>query len=72
MTFPPGDRWAKAATAPLLKAFAQEYNGPDKMDVFLKDCRKYAALDIIYLGMVQKLSASERFFLGLLAKKMLK
>jgi uncharacterized protein (TIGR02172 family) len=54
------------------KAFAQEYNGPDKMDVFLKDCRKYAALDIIYLGMVQKLSASERFFLGLLAKKMLK
>lgn len=42
------------------------------MDAFLKDCRKYAALDIIYLGMVQKLSASERFFLGLLAKKMLK
>lgn len=52
--------------------FAKEYNGPDNMDAFLKDCRKYAALDIIYLGMVQKLSASERFFLGLLAKKMLK
>lgn len=53
-------------------AFAKEYNGPDNMDAFLKDCRKYAALDIIFLGMVQKLSVSERFFLGLLAKKMLK
>lgn len=42
------------------------------MDAFIKECRKFAALDIIYLGMVQTLSASERFFLGLLAKKMLK
>lgn len=53
-------------------AFAKEYNGPDNMDAFLKDCRKYAALDIIFLGMVQTLTVSERFFLGLLAKKMLK
>ena len=53
-------------------AFALEYNGPDHMDAFIKECRKFAALDIIYLGMVQKLSISERFFLGLLAKKMLK
>ena len=53
-------------------AFAKEYNGPDNMDAFLKDCCKYAALDIIFLGMVQTLTVSERFFLGLLAKKMLK
>ena len=53
-------------------AFAAAYNGPDNMDAFLSDCRKYAALDIILLGMIQKLSFSERFFLGTLAKKMLK
>lgn len=53
-------------------AFALAYNGPDNMDTFIDDCRKYAALDIIVLGMVQKLSFSERFFLGTLAKKMLK
>lgn len=53
------------------KAFALEYNGPDHMDAFIKECRKYAALDIILLGMIQKLTVSERFFLGLLAKKML-
>lgn len=52
--------------------FARQYNGPDNLDAFLKDCRKYAALDIIFLGMVQKLSLSERLFLGMLAKKMLK
>ena len=54
------------------EAFALEYNGPEHMNAFIRDCRKFAALDIIHLGMVQKLSASERFFLGLLAKKMLK
>ena len=54
------------------EAFALEYNGPEHMNAFIKDCRKFAALDIVLLGMVQKLSASERFFLGLLAKKMLK
>ena len=52
--------------------FAQVYNGPDNLDSFTKDCRKYAALDIIVLGMIQHLSFSERFFLGTLAKKMLK
>ena len=52
--------------------FAQVYNGPENMDSFTKDCRKYAALDIIVLGMIQHLSFSERFFLGTLAKKMLK
>lgn len=53
-------------------AFAMAYNGPDNMDAFVKECRRFAALDIIMLGMVQKLSFSERFFLGTLAKKMLK
>ena len=52
--------------------FAQVYNGPENLDSFTKDCRKYAALDIIVLGMIQHLSFSERFFLGTLAKKMLK
>ena len=52
--------------------FVQVYNGPENLDSFTKDCRKYAALDIIVLGMIQHLSFSERFFLGTLAKKMLK
>jgi uncharacterized protein (TIGR02172 family) len=53
-------------------AFAMSYNGPDNLDAFQQECRRFAALDIIMLGMVQKLSFSERFFLGTLAKKMLK
>jgi len=53
-------------------AFALSYNGPDNLDAFQQECRRFAALDIIILGMVQKLSFSERFFLGTLAKKMLK
>lgn len=52
--------------------FALTYNGPDNLEAFSSDCRKYAALDIIFLGMVQTLSFSERLFLGTLAKKMLK
>ena len=52
--------------------FALTYNGPDNLDTFISDCRKYAALDIIFLGMVQTLSLSERLFLGTLAKRMLK
>lgn len=52
--------------------FALAYNGPANMDSFTRDCRKYAALDIIVLGMIQHLSFSERLFLGTLAKKMLK
>lgn len=52
--------------------FALAYNGPENIDTFTQECKRYAALDIIYLGMVQKLSFSERFFLSLLAKSMLK
>lgn len=51
-------------------AFASAYNGPDKMDEFLSECRRYAALDIIYLGMVQKLTFTNRLFLGALFKKL--
>lgn len=53
-------------------AFALSYNGPDNLDAFQQECRRFAALDVIMLGMVQKLSFSERFFMGTLAKKMLK
>lgn len=53
-------------------AFALSYNGPDNLDAFQQECRRFAALDIIMLGMVQKLTFSERFFLGTLAKRMLK
>ena len=53
-------------------SFALAYNGPDKLDEFTAECKRFAGLDIILLGMVQSLSASERFFLGQLAKKMMK
>jgi hypothetical protein len=53
-------------------SFALAYNGPDKMDEFIADCKRFAGLDLIMLGYVQDLSISERFFLGQLAKKMIK
>lgn len=53
-------------------SFALAYNGPDKLDEFTAECKRFAGLDIILLGMVQSLSVSERFFLGQLAKKMIK
>ena len=53
-------------------SFAQAYNGPEKLDEFTAECKRFAGLDIILLGMVQSLSVSERFFLGQLAKKMIK
>jgi uncharacterized protein (TIGR02172 family) len=53
-------------------SFALAYNGPDKLDEFTAECKRFAGLDIVLLGMVQSLSASERFFLGQLAKKMMK
>ena len=52
--------------------FALAYNGPDHLDAFTGDCRHYAALDIIFLGMSQKLSFTERVILGTLAKRLLK
>ncbi len=53
-------------------SFAKAYNGPENLEQFNRDCKRFAALDIIYLGHVQPLTTSERFFLGLLAKKMIK
>lgn len=55
-----------------LISFALAYNGPEKLDEFTAECKRFAGLDIILLGMVQSLSVSERFFLGQLAKKMMK
>lgn len=52
--------------------FALSYNGPEHLDQFNRTCKRFAALSIIYLGYVQPLKASERFFLGMLAKKMIK
>ena len=53
-------------------SFALAYNGPDGLEEFNRTCKRFAALDIIFLGYVQPLTASERFFLGMLAKKMIK
>lgn len=53
-------------------SFALAYNGPDKMEEFTADCKRFAGLDIILLGHIQHLSVSESFFLGQLAKKMMK
>lgn len=39
---------------------------------FNKNCKRFAALDIILLGHIQPQTFSERFFLGMLAKKMIK
>ena len=50
------------------KAFALAYNGPDGMDAFTSECKRFAALDVILLGHIQTLTWSERLFLGLLAK----
>ena len=52
--------------------FALVYNGFEGLEEFNRTCQRFAALDIIYLGHVQPLTVSERFFLGMLAKKMIK
>ena len=53
-------------------AFALAYNGPDGMDAFTAECKRFAALDVILLGHIQTLTWSERFFLGMLAKHLFK
>ena len=53
-------------------AFALAYNGPEHLDEFTAECKRFAALDVVMLGHVQKLTWSERFFLGLLAKSLFK
>ena len=52
--------------------FAKAYAGEEKVADFNKTCKRFAALDIVLLGHIQPLSFSERFFLGMLAKKMIK
>ena len=52
--------------------FAREYAGTDDITSFNNSCKRFAALDIVLLGHIQPLTFSERFFLGMLAKKMIK
>lgn len=52
--------------------FAKAYAGEENLADFNKTCKRFAALDIVLLGHIQPLSFSERFFLGMLAKKMIK
>ena len=52
-------------------SFALAYNGPDNLDEFNRECRRFAALDIIFLGHTQPLTFIERLFLAILAKKMI-
>lgn len=53
-------------------SFAAAYAGTDNLASFNSTCKRFAALDIILLGHIQPLTFSERFFLGMLAKKMIK
>lgn len=53
-------------------SFALAYNGPEGLQQFTAECKRFAGLSIVLLGHIQTLTASERFFLGLLAKKMIK
>lgn len=52
--------------------FAKAYSGEENVDEFNKTCKRFAALDIVLLGHIQPLTFSERLFLGMLAKKMIK
>lgn len=52
-------------------SFALAYNGPDNLDEFNRECRRFAALDIIFLGHTQPLTFIDRLFLAILAKKMI-
>lgn len=53
-------------------SFAATYNGPDNLDEFTRKCKRFAALDIIIMGHVQPLNMSERFFLSMLVKSIIK
>ena len=52
--------------------FALAYNGPDNLDNFNAECKRFAALDVILLGHIQTLNWHERLFLGLLVKSLMK
>ena len=53
-------------------SFALAYNGPEGLDAFNAECKRYAGLDVLLLGYIQNLTFSERFFLGQLAKALTK
>lgn len=53
-------------------SFALAYNGPEGLDEFTAECKRFAGLAIILLGHIQTLNWHERLFLGLLAKSMFK
>ena len=52
--------------------FALAYHGPDQLESFTAECKRFAALDIILLGHIQTLNWHERLFLSLLVRSMLK
>ena len=49
-------------------SFALAYNGPEGLDAFNAECKRFAGLSVLMIGHVQNLTFSERFFLGQLAK----
>lgn len=53
-------------------SFALAYNGPEGLDAFKNQCKRFAGLDVLLLGHIQHLTFSERFFLGQLAKALTK
>ena len=53
-------------------SFALAYNGPEGLDAFMNQCKRFAGLDVLLLGHIQHLTFSERFFLGQLAKALTK
>lgn len=53
-------------------SFALAYNGPEGLDAFNAECKRFAGLSVLMLGYTQNLSFSERFFLGQLAKALTK
>lgn len=52
--------------------FALAYNGPEGLEAFNAECKRFAGLSVLLLGHIQHLTLSERFFLGQLAKALTK
>lgn len=53
-------------------SFALAYNGPNNMESFNAECKRFATLDLVLLGHIQTLNWHERLFLRWLAKKLFK
>ena len=51
--------------------FAFHYNGPDGLDLFEAQCKRYAGLALIMIGYLQVLTDHEREYLGKLATYLL-